>query len=325
VARETCPECRFDSDAYTDDDVSGALRALAPWWDIALRDRGGQVFARPVPTRWSAFEYLEHTREVFDLLKIGIDLVLAEDGVRFPTIAAPPVAAEPSHGDVAAAIARLDMAARALELDAIDATIAGSPHTGFLGDGTRVTVAWLLRHAVHDALHHLHDIGRGFVALGAGVTTHVGVVEQVNVSNGGVPKSAVPAANASYRGLSGDRQASRKHHGRVFQAVCLFSTEAIARLRDDGHPIDAGAAGENLTLSGLRWSELRPGTRLRIGAATVELSVPAVPCARNARWFSDGDFDRLHYDRHPGEARWYASVMVDGEIRTGDAVVVEPA
>lgn len=324
MERETCAECRFDSDAYTIQDVGGALRALTPWWDIALRDRDDEVFARPSADRWSAFEYLDHTREVLEILKIGIDLLIAEDGVRFPTIAPPPVDAEPSRGNISDALNRLEATARALDGHARDRAIAGSSHVGTTGDGTAVTAAWLLRHAVHDALHHLHDIGRGFAALGAGVTTHAGIVDQINVSNGGVPKSAVVAASAGYRGLSGDRQAARKHHGRVFQALCLYSSEAIARLRADGHPIFPGAAGENLTLRGLRWTELRPGTRIHAGTAILELSVPAVPCAKNAQWFADRDFDRLHFDRHPGEARWYASVLVDGEIRVGDRVVVEP-
>lgn len=323
MPRETCTECRFDSEAYTIRDVGGAFRALAPWWEIALRDRGEEIFARPSPDRWSAFEYLDHTREVLEILKLGIDLLVAEDGVQFPTIAPPPVDPEPKRGDVATEVERLATASQALDRLARDRTITGSENVGVTGDGTTVTAPWLLRHAVHDALHHLRDIARGFVALGVGVAMHEGVVDQINVSNGGVPKASVPAARAGSRGLVGDRQADRKHHGRVFQALCLYSTEAITRLQDDGHPIHPGAVGENLTLHGLRWSELRPGTRLQVGTAILELSVPAIPCAKNSQWFADGDFDRLHHDRHPGETRWYACVMSDGEIRVGDPVVVE--
>jgi MOSC domain-containing protein YiiM len=64
---------------------------------------------------------------------------------------------------------------------------------------------------------------------------------------------------------------------------------------------------------------------MRIGTALeIELTLPALPCKKNAQWFHDGNFMRMHHVQHPGETRWYARVITDGEIRTGDRVVVEP-
>ena len=148
-------------------------------------------------------------------------------------------------------------------------------------------------------------------------------VHQLNVSDGGVPKSAVDSAYVNVRGIVGDTQADRKHHGRPSQALCLYSTEVIDALRAEGHPIAAGNAGENVTISGLDWSELSSGVRLRLGARVlVELTDPATPCGKNARWFSDRDPSRIDHDRHRGWSRWYAKVLAGGDVACGDAVEV---
>src|SRR3712207_3923787 len=92
-----------------------------------------------------------------------------------------------------------------------------------------------------------------------------GVVHQINVSNGGVPKLPVPEAAVTVDGVGGDRQRDLRVHGGPFRAVCLFSLEVIERLRAEGHPIAPGTVGENVTVGGLDWTLVRPGVRLRIG------------------------------------------------------------
>jgi MOSC domain-containing protein YiiM len=53
-----------------------------------------------------------------------------------------------------------------------------------------------------------------------------------------------------------------------------------------------------------------------------ELSFPAVPCAKQTRWFHDGDFQRIAYERNPQLVRWYAWVREPGDVATADAVAV---
>jgi MOSC domain-containing protein YiiM len=149
-----------------------------------------------------------------------------------------------------------------------------------------------------------------------------GSVAQINQSGGGVPKTPVASVAIGWDGLDEDRQADRKHHGRPYQAVCLWSVDVIEGFRRAGHPIHPGSAGENLTVSGLVWGELRPGAVLEVGGCRLELSFPAVPCQKQARWFSDGDISRLAHDAHPGSARWYAWVRRPGQVSTGDRVVL---
>ena len=153
--------------------------------------------------------------------------------------------------------------------------------------------------------------------------TATGRVDSLHVSDGGVPKHPVLAVEVGWAGPQGDRQGNRKHHGSPAQALCLWSAEVIAALRAEGHPIHAGAAGENVTVSGLAWSDVRPGVRLAMGSVVCEVMCFATPCRHQAQWFTDGDYSRIHEHRG-GIPRAYAAVLQPGRIAAGDPVVLEP-
>jgi len=152
-----------------------------------------------------------------------------------------------------------------------------------------------------------------------------GHVFQINVSEGGVPKVAIPAGEVSAAGLSGDRQRDRRHHGGAERALCLFSLERILALQQERHPIYPGAIGENLTLAGLDWSLLAPGARLRLGES-VEIAITSytVPCSNIASAFADGNMNRVSQKKHPGWSRLYARVLQPGRIAIGDPVSLLP-
>jgi MOSC domain-containing protein YiiM len=325
IEPETCATCGFDGTEYDLRDSLGTLRAIAPMWRQTVEGVDEAVLlARPAPEVWSAAEYAAHSADVTEAMGRLLHGLLTIDDLEVEAV---PEDHAPDVSDgFAAAMARLeanvarlhDRAARVGEED--DPQWARTA----LADGHVVGGAWVLRHAIHDATHHLHDVGRGLVRLGAGAPSHTGSVAQLNVSDGGVPKRAVPEAEVGPRGLAGDRQASRLNHGRPLQALCLWSAEVIAALQAEGHPIEPGLAGENVTVSGVDWAAVRPGTQLRIGEVLAELSAWATPCAKNAAWFVDREFDRMHHDLHPGWSRAYAWVREPGTIRVGDPVVVEP-
>lgn len=176
-------------------------------------------------------------------------------------------------------------------------------------------------HALWHALVAVDDLRR---AAGDAPAHHEGAVTQLSRSGGGVPKLPVDSVVVDHGGVEGDVQATRVHHGRPWQALCLWSADVIAELVAEGHPISAGAAGENVTVAGIDWASLRAGTILDIGTVRCQVSTPATPCRKNRRWFLGGDIDRMDHDRHPGSSRWYATVLRPGAIATGDPVVVEP-
>lgn len=154
---------------------------------------------------------------------------------------------------------------------------------------------------------------------GTVATTGRGTVARINVSSGGVPKRPIDAVDVDFGGVVGDRQGSRSHHGRPWQALCLWSTEVIDAFAAAGHPIGTGSAGENLSLTGVRWADVRPGVRMRIGTVVAEMTAWAIPCRHNAPWFSDGDFNHMSHERGP-VSRIYATVIEPGRVATGDRV-----
>ncbi len=147
---------------------------------------------------------------------------------------------------------------------------------------------------------------------------------QISVNpRGGVPKLRVEETFISTEVVQGDKQRDRRFHGGPQRAVCLFSYELIRALQGEGHPIDCGTTGENLTLSGLDWNTILPGTRLKIGGE-VELEITSftTPCSNIAASFADGEFTRISQKLHPGWSRVYARVLNEGIVREGDEVSV---
>ena len=165
-------------------------------------------------------------------------------------------------------------------------------------------------------------------ALGHIPSPQTGTLVQLNSSQGGVPKTAVDSAYIGWKGLEGDRQATRKHHGRPFQALSLWSAEVMEALRSEGHHVVPGSAGENITVSGISWNDVRPGTRMRIGEVLCDISSYAVPCKQLAELFVDRDFNRIHHDRDlenkTASCRVYATVVERGNVSPGDPITFEP-
>ncbi len=146
-------------------------------------------------------------------------------------------------------------------------------------------------------------------------------VHQISVSDGGVPKRPVFEAVVTKHGLEGDRQRNLKVHGGPDRALCLYSWELIERLQDEGHSIDAGSSGENLTLAGLDWETVTPGTTLSVGPEVrLEIVSYCAPCELNGQWFRDGEFSRISQKKNPGWSRVYARVLAEGIVRPGDEV-----
>lgn len=186
---------------------------------------------------------------------------------------------------------------------------------------------------LYDEVHHLWH---GLVSIADirrkahdAVKRQIGSVAQISSSAGGVPKSAIPTAEIGVRGVEGDAQQSRVHHGRPWQALCLWSAEVVDAFAAEGHPIAYGSCGENLTLAGLDWSTMRGGTIMRLGtgpdAVRLQLSSPSDPCSKNSAFFKNNDINLMDHDRNPGHSRWYASVLHPGTITAGDEVTVSPS
>jgi MOSC domain-containing protein YiiM len=105
----------------------------------------------------------------------------------------------------------------------------------------------------------------------------------------------------------------------------VYSLERIRALQAEGHPIDVGTAGENVTVEGIDWDLVVPGARLRLGqVVTLEVASFTTPCKTIRESFIDGEFVRISHKLHPGWSRVYTRVLAEGEIRAGDAVSLTP-
>jgi MOSC domain-containing protein YiiM len=145
-------------------------------------------------------------------------------------------------------------------------------------------------------------------------------LHQISISDGGVPKVAVPHAEITAAGVTGDRQRNPDIHGGPDRAVCLYSLDVIQALRAEGHPIAPGSTGENLTLAGIDWTRIKPGVRLRVGPVRLEIVSYTAPCVHNGRWFLNEDFSRMSQKKFPGWSRVYARVLTEGTVGAGDPV-----
>lgn len=153
-----------------------------------------------------------------------------------------------------------------------------------------------------------------------------GTVISINTSNGGVPKKSVDDAQVSRLGLVGDAHNDVVGHGGPDRAVCIFPIELIRSLQREGHPIDVGTSGENLTVQGIDWDLVLPGVRIRCGDE-VELEVVSYtnPCKTIRESFIEGEFKRISQKVNPGWSRVYARVLREGKIRRGDPIRVIPS
>jgi MOSC domain-containing protein YiiM len=147
-----------------------------------------------------------------------------------------------------------------------------------------------------------------------------GRIFQLNRSGGGVPKLPVREVTIGPLGLDGDVQKHTKFHGGPDRAVCVFSLEVIQALQAEGHPIYPGSTGENVTVSGLDWTAVVPGSRLSLGDTVVlEVTRYTEPCKQIASSFTE-TFRRIDQRNHAGWSRVYTRVLSEGVVRVGQPV-----
>ncbi len=152
-----------------------------------------------------------------------------------------------------------------------------------------------------------------------------GVICQLNISKGGMPKTPILQGEATAAGLAGDVQRNRRYHGGPEKALLLVTQGSLDELVALGYPVYPGAMGENLTVTGLDRRELRSGQRFRAGDAVIELTTLRQPC-RHLDVYGPG-IQRAVYQKNgsPGTGPWamagfYCRVSHPGFISTGDII-----
>ena len=123
-------------------------------------------------------------------------------------------------------------------------------------------------------------------------------------------------------GLTGDIQASRKHHGGPTKALYAYSQDdadfwAERIVRD----VTPGMFGENLRVAGVDASNAIIGERWSIGGQVeLEVTMPRTPCVNFARYMGERSWVKRFAETN--RVGTYLSVVTKGSITAGDSIRV---
>lgn len=158
VLDRPCPECGFDPDSLTPQDVARRVDETLPRWDSALGREDVRV--RPDESTWSTLEYGYHVRDVFELFRHRLGLMLGEDGARFADWDQDATAMTKDYANADPETVRAELAEQGtLARDAFAAVPeAAFGRRGLRSNGSEFTVVTLARYFLHDVEHHLHDV-----------------------------------------------------------------------------------------------------------------------------------------------------------------------
>jgi MOSC domain-containing protein YiiM len=132
-------------------------------------------------------------------------------------------------------------------------------------------------------------------------------------SRKGEGKAPVESAElVSGHGLRGDSHAGRDPD----RQVSLFAAETLHRIQNEGFEISAESLSANLLTENIDLDSLKPGARLRIGEAIIEIAEARRPCRSITK------IDNRLPKRLYGQCGQVGRIVKSGVARVGDEVEV---
>ncbi|WP_428610049.1 MOSC domain-containing protein [Sedimenticola sp.] len=129
------------------------------------------------------------------------------------------------------------------------------------------------------------------------------------------------------RGLAGDEQQDRRHHGGVERALHYYPQEhytywerfwqAMA-LAPTAIPFAPGAFGENLSDTGLLEEQINIGDIFTLGEAVLQVSQPRSPCFKLNIRFGYPQMSLIM--QTSGRIGWLYRVLQEGKVSPGDSL-----
>lgn len=125
--------------------------------------------------------------------------------------------------------------------------------------------------------------------------------------------------------LEGDGQADLTVHGGPDKAVYLYPWENVLYWRQALHREDLGPGsfGENLTVEGLRESNVAIGDEFAIGTARFVVTQPRLPCHKLALAMETPSIPKPFLES--GRTGLYLRVLQEGSIEAGDEIYPLPS
>ena len=160
VTVERCDQCGFDGEDWDDASAIGAVVGLPARWVEAVSGlTSNDSHRRLVADMWSVAEYADHVREVLFSMRFLLDTAVAQPGADLGKAPEPRFEREPRFIEVDSALAGIDREATSLR-DRLSELPPSGWNSVVIVDGNEVDPHWIVRHAVHDATHHLLDVER---------------------------------------------------------------------------------------------------------------------------------------------------------------------
>jgi MOSC domain-containing protein YiiM len=123
-------------------------------------------------------------------------------------------------------------------------------------------------------------------------------------------------------GIEGDAICDTKHHGGPDQAIYVYGSRDYEWWANEfEREFAPGMFGENLTISGLESGSFNIGDYLHVGAVTLQITAPRIPCGTFATRMSDSQWvKKFRKAERPG---MYCRVIKEGLVQAGDEVRLE--
>ncbi len=162
VLQRPCPECGFEAAELNVNEIPRLVRANASGWTRVLAR--ADVRVRPSEVVWSPLEYACHVRDVFERFDQRLDLMLRERDPLFANWDQDATAIDEDYGSQDPAQVSDELVAAADSIAESFAGVTGEEwaRTGRRSDGSDFTVDSFARYFMHDPVHHLYDVERGY-------------------------------------------------------------------------------------------------------------------------------------------------------------------
>jgi len=165
---EICDECGFHGGTLDLSATVARIRALPDRWSEVMSQDEEQLRARPEPDTWCAVEYAQHVINAIASIEWGARIFAAgrsPDWDELSEDSLPGVFEHDTHDcsrfDIADTLESLRAVATSMADFAESLTAEEQDVVAVYAEGWVINTTAVLRHALHDAEHHLLDIRRG--------------------------------------------------------------------------------------------------------------------------------------------------------------------
>jgi len=161
--QHVCESCDYTYTEITPGDALALIGGFPQRYRraaAALAD--GDLRRRPDPDTWSVLEYLCHVRDVYSVHTDRVTRALTEDNPCVDAMNNQMRAARGDYNEQEREQVLDDLERNAVRFAALVETVTPDqwPRLMTRRPGEQRTVLWLIRHAAHEGVHHLHDIDR---------------------------------------------------------------------------------------------------------------------------------------------------------------------